>query len=166
MKNSVNRFGKIAMPVLLMGLLAGCATNQQMAQLNKSIADLKSASDETRGVAQDASIKAAAATKASDDARNASTAAVKRSDEAAATADRAARTSDEAKSASQVAVQRSDEAAAASARADTTSAEVELVKAAQIAVEVGKTLMQKAGAVRKQVSWVELARALWRDPVR
>jgi hypothetical protein len=123
MKNSVNRLGKIAMPVLLMGLLAGCATNQQMAQLNKSIADLKSASDETRGVAQDAAIKAAAATKASDDARNASAAAVKRSDEAAGAADRAVRTSDEAKSASQAAVQRSDEAAAASARADTTSAE-------------------------------------------
>lgn len=42
----------------------------------------------------------------------------------------------------------------------------ELVKAAQMAVEVGKTPMQKAGAVRKQVPWEELARALWRDPAR
>jgi hypothetical protein len=36
-----------------------------------------------------------------------------------------------------------------------------LVKAARAAADSGATLMQKAGAVRKQVPWAEVARALW-----
>jgi hypothetical protein len=39
----------------------------------------------------------------------------------------------------------------------------ELVKAAQQAGAAGSTLMQKAGAVRKQAPWDELAKALWPD---
>jgi hypothetical protein len=37
----------------------------------------------------------------------------------------------------------------------------ELVTAAQQSAKAGATLMQKAGAVRKQVPWTELASTLW-----